>query len=189
MPPLTKEALPQYKIGQCTYGVPEVITFGDDATLEIGSFCSIAKGVKIFLGGEHRSDWVTTYPFYRLWPGAPKFDVSTSKGPVSIGSDVWIGTDVKIMSGVTVGHGAVIGAGSIVVQDVPPYAVVFGNPAKVIRFRFDLDTITALLEIAWWNWPDQKITDNLPLLLSGKVEEFIVQDFVATRTSPYHGEG
>jgi chloramphenicol O-acetyltransferase type B len=130
MPPLTKEAFPQYKIGQCTYGIPEVITFGDDATLEIGSFCSIAKGVKIFLGGEHHSDWVTTYPFYRLWPGAPKFDVSTSKGPVSIGSDVWIGTDVKIMSGVTVGHGAVIGAGSIVVQDVPPYAIVFGNPCQ-----------------------------------------------------------
>lgn len=188
MPPLTKEALPQYKIGQGTYGVPEVITFGDSATLEIGSFCSIARGVKIFLGGEHRTDWITTYPFYRLWPGAKKMEVSTSKGPVSIGSDVWIGTDARILSGVTVGHGAVIGAGSIVVQDVPPYAVVFGNPAKVIRFRFDIDTVTALLQIAWWDWPDQKITEHLPLLLSGEVEKFIVQDFMNSRSTPYHGD-
>jgi len=121
---------------------------GEEEGLIIGKYCSIAANVTIMLGGNHRYDWITTYPFSVIWPaysyikGHPK-----SKGFVVIGNDVWIGRNAMIMSGVHIGDGAVVGAGSIITKDVPPYAIVAGNPAKVVRYRFNEDQIERLLRI------------------------------------------
>jgi acetyltransferase-like isoleucine patch superfamily enzyme len=169
----TKLLFPNYKIGRWTYGSPKVLSWGEGATLEIGAFCSIAKGVKIFLGGEHRTDWITTYPFGVVWKRNEIKGHPSTKGDVVIGNDVWLGEDCTILSGVKIGDGAVVGTGAIVVQDVPPYAIVFGNPARVMRYRFDKNTIESLLEIQWWNWSDEKITDNLPLLSNSDIGKFI----------------
>lgn len=169
-----QEYYPQYQFGRETYGVPTVHSFGEGATLEVGSFTSIASGVQIFLGGEHRIDWVTTFPFNILWEegknivGHPK-----TKGDVLIGNDVWIATEAIIMSGVTIGDGAVIGARAVVTKNVPPYTVVAGNPAKVVKKRFDDKTIQKLLEVKWWNWNDSKIKAALPLLLNDQIDKFL----------------
>jgi acetyltransferase-like isoleucine patch superfamily enzyme len=126
------------------------------------------------LGGEHRTDWITTYPFSELlkdrmdYKGHPR-----SKGNVIIGNDVWIGREAMILSGVTIGNGAVIGARSVVAKHVTPYSIIAGNPAKHLKWRFDESLIERLQTIAWWDWPHDKVLDALPLLLSNKIEEFI----------------
>lgn len=163
-----------YNIGDWTYGSPTILSWGEGASLKIGRFCSIANGVEIMLGREHRTDWVTTYPFNVLCEQAQHFTGHPkSKGDVVVGNDVWIGNKALILSGVKIGDGAVIGAGSIVTKDVAPYAIVAGNPAKLCRFRFDTQTITELLQIAWWDWPYEKIMEAWPLLLSSNVCDFI----------------
>lgn len=171
-----KDIYPQYQIGRGTYGNPTIYTWkeGDQATLEIGSFCSFAEDVKIFLGGEHRPEWVTTFPL-NLWKEtAPKAGLPTTKGDVIIGSDVWVGHGAHITSGVVIGHGAVIGARSVVTKGVNPYTIVGGNPAQVIRMRFnEMRTINRLLEVQWWNWEESKIREHIPLLLSNRVEAFL----------------
>lgn len=162
-----------FEIGKWTYGLPTVKNWGEGATLRIGKFCSIAEGVLIFLGGEHRVDWVTTYPFSVLWPEGKGFSGHPrSKGDVSIGNDVWIGHGAVILSGVTIGSGAVIGACSVVSSNVGPYEIVAGNPARHIRFRFSDATIQRLCQLAWWDWPESRVEAALPLLLSGDVAEF-----------------
>lgn len=164
-----------YEMGKGSYGQPTIHDWGAQETVTIGKFCSIAQGVHIFTGGEHRPDWITTYPFNAMWSeiaghiqGHPK-----SKGNVVIGHDVWIGMDALILSGVTIGDGAVIGAKSVVTKDVPPYAIVAGNPARIKRYRFDEASIRQLLEISWWNWPDEKIASAMDLLLSPDIHPFI----------------
>jgi virginiamycin A acetyltransferase len=163
-----------YSIGKYSFGYPKVKTWGENATLKIGNFCSIAPGVNIVLGGEHRVDWVTTYPFnailreYRHIKGHP-----ATKGDITIGNDVWIGMNATILSGVTIGDGAVIGANSLVTNDIEPYTIVGGNPAKPIRKRFDQQTIDKLLKIRWWDWDIEKIKKTVPDLLSNQVEEFL----------------
>jgi acetyltransferase-like isoleucine patch superfamily enzyme len=169
-----QELYPHYRIGRGSYGGLEVYTWGEGATLQVGAFCSFAQGVKIFIGGEHRTDWVTTYPFNVLWEagrtitGHPK-----TKGDVIIGNDVWIGTEAFVLSGNTIGDGAVIGARAVVTKDVEPYAVVAGNPARMVKKRFDEETIERLLRIQWWNWEDEKIGRALPLLLSQNIRAFL----------------
>ena len=169
-----QEKYPQYQFGRETYGSPKIRSWGEGANLQVGSFTSIASGVKIFLGGEHRIDWVTTFPFNVLWKegrnisGHPK-----TKGDVLIGNDVWIATEAIIMSGVTIGDGAVIGARAVVTKDVPPYTVVAGNPARVVRKRFDDKTIQRLLDVKWWFWSDSRIKESLPLLLNNEIDKFL----------------
>lgn len=164
----------KYQIGEYTYGFPTVFDWNQGTTLKIGKFCSIAGGVKIFLGGNHRTDWLTTYPFPEFFHKALfNTEYVATKGSVVIGNDVWIGAEAIILSGVTVGDGAVIGAGSVVTQAVPPYAVVGGNPVQVLKMRFSEDQIQKLLKIRWWDWPIEKIMTHLPLLLSPKVNDFI----------------
>jgi acetyltransferase-like isoleucine patch superfamily enzyme len=168
-----QERYPQYHWGKGTYGFPQVRARDDGATLHVGNFTSIATGVQILLGGEHRMDWVTTYPFSVLWkegkgiPGHPK-----TKGNVNIGSDVWIGTESMILSGVTIGDGAVVGAKTVVAKDIPPYSVVVGNPGKIIKKRFDDKIINRLLEIKWWFWTDHQIQEAIPFLLSDDINKF-----------------
>ncbi len=170
-----QERFPQYRIGTGSYGRDlEVLSWGEGATLTMGNYCSIAEGVKIFLGGEHRMDWVTTYPFSFLWDEAKHISGHPrTKGDVTIGSDVWIGADAVISSGVSIGHGAVVAARAVVTRDIPPYAVAGGNPAKIIRYRFDEEKINALLEIAWWDWERDRIVQNIEYLLNDRIDEFI----------------
>lgn len=166
---------PEYPIGRGTYSPDlEVLRRKDGAVLKIGAFCSIAAGVKIILGGEHRIDWVTTYPFNVLWDmgknikGHPK-----TKGDVVIGNDVWIGNDAVILSGVKIEDGAVIGARAAVSVDIPPYSIAVGNPVRIVKKRFDEDTIQRLLKIKWWEWNDDRIGKMLPMLLNNDIESFL----------------
>ena len=164
-----------YCIGKHTYGRPKVVDFGEGAQLIIGKFCSISAGVTIFLGGEHRVDWITTYPFPSLpktWPEAQRITGHPkTSGDVVIGNDVWIGRGCVILSGSRIGDGAVLGANSVVSGKVAPYAVVAGNPAKTIKKRFDKEKIDKLLKIRWWDWPEKRIKKKVPLLCSDKIDE------------------
>ncbi len=163
----TRDLYPQYKnsIGKHTYGLPHIFKLEETSSIEIGSFCSIANNVNIFLDGEHEVKNISTYPFgyFKNFTTKEKYKTK-SKGKVTIGNDVWIGYGVTILSGVTIGDGAVIGACSLITKDVPPYAIVGGVPAKIIKKRFEDNTINKLLEIKWWNWPDEKIQKNVNIL-------------------------
>lgn len=163
-------------IGDHSYGAPKV-RFAGAARLDIGRFCSFADKVEIFLGGNHRLDFVSTYPFHaypKRWQRhAPLPSVAASKGDVVIGCDVWVGSGARILSGVEIGHGAVIGAGAVVGRDVPAYAIVAGNPGAVVRMRFDEARIAGLLETAWWELRDDEIAELAPLLSSIDVDGLI----------------
>ena len=163
-------------IGRHTYGFPVLHRFGPtDGTLEIGSYVSIADEVHIFLGGNHPTDWVSTFPFrLRLGLAGQYADgMPSSGGNVSIEPDVWIGRGATILSGVTLRAGAVVAAGAVVTKDVPPYAIAGGIPARVLKYRFQPDIIKRLLDIQWWRWPEKDIVDAVPLLSSPDIEAFL----------------
>lgn len=173
--------------GKHSYGIHNITlkSWGNDGNLHIGSFCCIASNLRVYVGGNHRTDWVTTFPF-----GHTVKDVFTNyngdghpatKGSVYIGNDVWIGDNVTIMSGVTIGDGASIANNSHVVKNVEPYSIVGGNPAKLIKFKFNIDQIEKLLLIKWWEWPDDKINKFLPLLCNTDIDQFIS---AATKSLP-----
>jgi virginiamycin A acetyltransferase len=133
--------------------------------LSLGSFCSIASGLRIVSGQHPAVDArlaVSNFPFKEH--GWGEYPPSRHQGLVVIGSDVWIGECVTILDGVVVGHGATLGAGAVVARSVPPYAVVVGNPAKVSSMRFSDWEIAKLLESEWWAWEDDKILDALPYM-------------------------
>ena len=163
--------------GKYSYSHSNLTTGYGGAKLVIGNFVSIAPNVKVYLGGNHRTDWVTTYPFGHMCPDIfNKFDGvghPSTKGDIVVGNDVWIGANAVIMSGVTIGDGAVIANNSHVVKNVEPYSLVGGNPAKLIKYRFKPEQIEKLLEIKWWYWDDEKINNFTPLLCNTNIDEFI----------------
>ena len=147
--------------------------------LIIGKFCSIACGAKfIFNCANHTLKSLSTYTFplfFEEWD-LPKSEVSTAwdnKGDIIIGNDVWIGYDAVIMAGVRIGDGAIIGTRAVVTKDVEPYSIVGGVPAKEIRKRFAPDVVAKLLELKWWNWPSEKIKNNIAAIQSGNIEELL----------------
>ena len=145
--------------------------------LIIGKFCSIACGAKfLFNSANHTLSSLSTYPFplfFEEW-GLEKKNVADSwdnKGDIIVGNDVWIGYEAVILSGVTIGDGAVIGARAVVTKDVPPYTIVGGVPAKPIKKRFSEENIKKLQSIRWWDWPKEKIAENITAIQSGNIEQ------------------
>lgn len=142
--------------------------------LIIGDFCSIGSGAAFIMAGNqgHRNDWASAFPFFYM-PEVPHFagsiDAFEKAGDTVIGNDVWIGSEAIIMPGMKIGDGAVIGTRALVTRDVEPYAIVGGNPARVIRKRFDDDSIAKLLEMKWWDWDDARLGQAMPLLCSGDI--------------------
>lgn len=145
--------------------------------LIIGKFCSIAKGAQFMMNGaNHPTKYFSTYPFYIFenwhhidWPHQ-KLNI---KGDTIIGNDVWIGQDARILPGVKIGDGAIIGAFAVVGSDVPPYTVVVGNPARVVKKRFSDKIIKHLLKIKWWNWPAAKIKKHLATITSNHEKDLL----------------
>ena len=148
-------------------------SFSQDKLI-IGKFCALATGIKFMMNGaNHKTSGFSTYPFYIFGNGwekvTPQDEELPFKGDTIVGNDVWIGYESIIMPGVTIGDGAIVAAKSVVVNDVPPYCVVGGNPAKVIKQRFDDETIKSLLDLAWWNWKIDKISANLEYITSANI--------------------
>jgi acetyltransferase-like isoleucine patch superfamily enzyme len=165
-------------IGRGSYGEPKVATFpGDEAHVRIGAFCSIGPDVILMDGGDHRVDWISTFPFRAAFdlPGAYADGHPRSRGDIEIGNDVWIGRGARIRSGVHVGDGAVVAAYAVVTHDVRPYAIVAGVPAREVRRRFSDQQVQALEQIAWWDWPMEQVLRCVPALCSDAIEEFIEQ--------------
>ena len=162
------------EIGDFTYGFPIVHTWGETARLKIGKFCSIGGNVQIYLGGNHHTDWLTTYPFNVLlkdqFPGIDG-GVAATKGDVTIGNDVWIANDVTILSGVTIGDGAVIANGAVVTKDVEQCSMVAGNPAERKKTLWNK---LHVINTKWWDWPLEMIAHAIPFLMDSSPEALFV---------------
>ncbi len=146
--------------------------------LIIGKFCALARGIKFIMNGaNHKLAGFSTYPFQIFGNGwervTPRQDELPFKGDTIVGNDVWIGYESIIMPGVKIGDGAIAAAKSVVVNDVPPYTIVGGNPAQIIKPRFSAKTIKILLEIAWWNWDLKKISANLEKIIAADLDALL----------------
>lgn len=165
-------------IGKQSYSSPDLWVANPKETI-IGSFVSIGSHVRIG-HGTHPMNYLSTSPYMYLDRLEYKNEQTVSHNewevlaPVHIGNDVWIGDDVFIKNGITVGDGAIIGAKAVVTHDVPPYAVVCGNPAKILRYRFDPEIIEKLLQLKWWNLPDEVIK-QIPYDNIDKAIEFLTE--------------
>lgn len=145
--------------------------------LIIGKFCAIARGIEFIMNGaNHRMCSVTTYPFNIMGGGwekaTPTLEELPFKGDTVVGNDVWIGQNATVMPSIHIGDGAIIAANSVVTRDVPAYRIAGGNPIQIIRKRFDDELIDTLLALKWWDWPAEKIFDNLDRLCSGDLTKF-----------------
>ena len=144
--------------------------------LVMGKYCSIACGARfIFTSGNHNPDSLANFPFpiffkeWNLVPGKIQ-DAWDNRGDIVLGNDVWIGYHATIMQGVAIGNGAIIGARALVTKDVPPYAIVGGVPARILKYRFDKPTRTRLLQLAWWDWDPELVQKAIPAIVSGDVD-------------------
>ena len=145
--------------------------------LVIGRYCAIATGVRFLMaGGNHAMLGVSTFPFGIFggdWAERTLDLVyaGESRGDTVVGNDVWFGYEALVMGGVTVGDGAIVAAGSVVATDVPPYAIVAGNPARVVKQRYDDADVERLLRAAWWEWPVEAVTEHARTLMAGTPAE------------------
>jgi acetyltransferase-like isoleucine patch superfamily enzyme len=148
------------QLGKHSYGNIDVKVWAQpNVVVKTGAYCSFAGNIRMFIDGNHRIDKFSSYPFSRIFPSFPH-TLYAKETPI-IGNDVWIGNDVVIFSGVHIGDGAVIAGQSVVTKSVPPYAVVAGNPARIVKYRFDEKSIEELLRLKWWDLPDNVIANQL----------------------------
>ena len=169
------------RVGAFSYGEKNIVVrqWGEGANQITGKFCSIAGGITVMLGGNHRTDWITTFPFGKIYKralgnthieGHP-----ATKGDVVVGDDVWLGQNAVIMSGVTIGSGAVVAAHAVVSKDVPPYTIAAGNPAQNVRQRFPGEIVELLLHLRWWDLDVAAIREIAPMLSQAPTRENIQQ--------------
>lgn len=146
-------------VGKCTYGELNIVDFNNNSHLSIGCYCSLAQNVTFLLDVEHNVDTISSYPFKAkvLRTG----DEATSKGDIIVDDDVWIGYRATILSGVHIGQGAVVAAGAVVTKDVPPYAIVGGVPAKVIKYRFEPEMIEELLKVDYNKLTKEMVQEHI----------------------------
>lgn len=156
-----------------------IFSWSDRYHINVGKYVSIGRDCNFFLHANHRIDWITTSS--QLW-GPVTDEIANMhmemghpicNGDINVGSDVWIGAKSTIMSGIKINDGAVVGAGSVVTKDVPPFAIVGGNPAQIIKFRFSPEQIIDLMNIKWWDWEEDKIKKEAMSLWSPNIDEFI----------------
>lgn len=138
---------------------PNTNIFAEVNKISIGNFCSIARNVDI-QEWYHHTDRLSTHPILRNYLSEPAINEMTSKGDIIIENDVWIGAQSVILSGTKIGNGAIIGANSVVTKDIPPFAIVAGNPTRIIKYRFDQNTIGEILKLKWWEWDKNKLKRN-----------------------------
>ncbi|NUS91559.1 MAG: CatB-related O-acetyltransferase [Nocardia sp.] len=144
--------------------------------LIIGKFCALATGVRFIMNGaNHRMDGPSTFPFPTMGGAWSRhIDLLTdlpNRGDTVVGNDVWFGNGVTVLPGVRIGHGAIVAAGAVVTRDVPDYGIVGGNPARLIRYRYDEPDIARLLAVAWWDWPVEHITAHVRAIMSGSIAD------------------
>ena len=156
-------------VGRKTYGRLYVSMFSNEYSLRIGNFCSIGPKVSFLLSSDHQLNYISTFPF-KVKYGIEKFE-GISKGNIIVEDDVWIGYGAIILSGVHIGQGAVVAAGAVVTKDVPPYAIVGGNPAKVLRYRFEQEIIDELLKIDFSLLKDEMIVKNIQEFYQTSINE------------------
>jgi len=166
-------------IGRFTYGYENISVhqWGEGANLTIGSFCSLAKNITVMLGGNHRLDWATTFPFGHIFTkdlgGTEIVGHPATKGNIVIGNDVWIGSNVTLMSGVTIGDGAAIAAKSTVRKNIADYEVWGGNPAVKIKDRFPKSITQKLAKLQWWKMETETIRKIAPVLSQAPTDELL----------------
>ena len=165
-PPWVRTGRGEFEAGRRTYwfGDCRFTAWKASDGITIGSYCSLASGVTLIAGGNHLVEAVSTYPFtmlgrWREWNAEPQ-----PEQHLRIGNDVWIGANATVVGGVTIGDGSVIGAGAVVVRDIAPYTVAAGVPARPLRARFSPEDVATLLELKWWDWPEELILEAEPLL-------------------------
>ncbi|SMP22070.1 CatB-related O-acetyltransferase [Shimia sagamensis] len=172
---------PKFEVGDHTYAsdfsppknwashlAPFLFDFSQE-TLSIGKFCQIAHGVRfITSSANHATDGLSCYPFPVFTDTVPE-GYQPDTRDTSVGHDVWLGYGAMVLPGAQIGHGAIIGAGAVVRGTVPPYGIVTGNPGTVMKKRFDDATIAELLQIAWWDWPQDRIEAGIPAILAGNI--------------------
>jgi acetyltransferase-like isoleucine patch superfamily enzyme len=167
----------EIKVGKYTYGpFPQIE--GHPFIIEgstIGKYCSIGPKLRFIAQGRHQMDWVSTYPLNYLFNrhDLPVNDFPDPIQPIHIGNDVWTGANVRIKQNVTIGDGAIVAAESYVTGNIPPYAIVGGNPAKIIRYRFTPEQIEALLDIKWWDWDEELIRSSIEIMSQKDMDKFI----------------
>lgn len=165
---------PDISVGEFTYGIPHIKIYDKGVKIKIGKYCSIADNVLIMGGGKHHLEFASTYPFYELhkdiFTNASVY-ASPNTNDTIIGNDVWIGNGAVILSGNQIGDGAVIGSHAVVSKDIPPYAIAVGNPIRIIKYRFDEETIKRLLASNWWDLAPEVLNELLVYL--DNVDEFL----------------
>lgn len=166
---------PKWKIGEHSYGKIAIIGEHLLDEFQIGKFCSIGQGVSLMVKGYHHNpEAITTYPLgAAVVPGWPNVDVPRQHQYFKMGNDVWVGQGAMFYNNITIGDGAIIGTRALVTKDVPPYTIVGGVPAKIIRQRFSDEDVAKLLEAQWWNWPKEKISRHVKTLYGGNVNAIV----------------
>jgi acetyltransferase-like isoleucine patch superfamily enzyme len=175
-------------MGNMSYYAPKIVKYkGDTGRVIVGNFASVAYDAEFYVGGLHRTEWVSLYGLRAMLelPGAHEDGFTHGRGDIVVGSDTWVTNGCTVMSGVTIGDGAVVGTKAVVAKDVRPYAIVVGNPARELRRRFTDEQVAALLRIRWWDWPTEKVKEHVALLSDPDVDAFIARfDPAAGGTAP-----